>query len=156
MRELQIRNRQRTKRLDTEYLRGIVESLLAEELHLGKYELALEFVSAKKMASLNEQFLAHKGSTDVITFDYREGYGLTETDSELAGEIFISVPDAIEQSREFSTTWQEELIRYAVHGVLHLLGYDDLEPGKRKRMKREENRLVRRVKARFAPSKVGA
>lgn len=140
----------------------MVERLLAEELHLEKYELAIEFVSAKKMASLNEQFLAHKGSTDVITFDYREGYGRLgeerEDDEalELAGEIFISVADAIEQSGQFSTTWQEELIRYAVHGILHLLGHDDLDPEKRKRMKREENRLVRQLTARFEPRKVAA
>jgi rRNA maturation RNase YbeY len=69
--------------------------------------------------------------------------------SELAGEIFISVSDARRQASEFKTRWEEEIVRYIVHGVLHLRGYDDLVSAKRRVMKREENRLVRRMKQRF-------
>ncbi len=157
MRELQLRNRQRTKTLDTDLLRGIVRSLLEEELHLTQYAVAIQFISSTKMAALNEQFLAHEGSTDVITFDYGQDYNETEAARlELAGEIFISVPDAIKQAREFSTKWEEELVRYAVHGILHLLGYDDLVPRKRIQMKREENRLVRRLAKRFSLRRISA
>jgi probable rRNA maturation factor len=151
MRELQLRNRQRKKTLDTDLLRGIVRSLLEEELHLTQYAIAIQFIGSTKMAALNEQFLDHEGSTDVITFDYGQDYNETEAARlELAGEIFISVPDAIKQAREFSTKWEEELVRYAVHGILHLLGYDDLAPRKRIQMKRAENRLVRRLAKRFS------
>jgi probable rRNA maturation factor len=66
------------------------------------------------------------------------------------GEIFICVDDAIKQAKEFKTNWQAETVRYVVHGVLHLLGYDDLKPDLRRKMKREENRLVRRLEKRFA------
>jgi probable rRNA maturation factor len=62
----------------------------------------------------------------------------------------------VKQAREFSTTWQEEVARYIVHGVLHLRGYDDLVPEKRKVMKREENRLVRRLQATFDLSRIAA
>lgn len=155
MKELQLRNRQRDKALRANLLRQIVSALLEEELELDSYELAIHLIPAGKMAQLNEQFLQHKGSTDVITFDYRDGYtAAPETEAvgdmpELSGEIYVSVADAMTQAREFSTTWQEEVVRYAIHGVLHLRGYDDLVPAKRRVMKAEENRLVRRLSKRF-------
>ena len=90
------------------------------------------------MAKVNWDFLRHEGSTDVITFDHGS------TEGRLHGELFISVPEAVGQAEEFGTTWEEELARYVIHGLLHLHGYDDLEPAKRRVMKRHENRLVRK------------
>lgn len=149
MRELQVRNRQRDRALNTDFLREISRTLLEDELGLTAYELGISFVSPKKMAEMNEQYLEHEGSTDVITFNYRGGYDEERARVDVAGEIYISVADAREQAVEFATTWQEELVRYVVHGALHLCGYDDLLPSKRRVMKREENRLVRRLTAKF-------
>lgn len=101
-------------------------------------ELGIHLVSAREMARVNWDFLRHEGSTDVITFDHGS------TPQRLHGELFISVADAVKQAGEFGTAWPEELARYVIHGLLHLHGYDDLEPAKRRVMKREENRLVKR------------
>jgi probable rRNA maturation factor len=68
---------------------------------------------------------------------------------EIHGELFICVDDAILQAKAFKTSWQSEVVRYIVHGVLHLLGHDDLKPALRRKMKREENRLVRLLAKRF-------
>ncbi len=68
----------------------------------------------------------------------------------LHGELFICVDDAVPQAKEFNTSWQSEVVRYIVHGILHLLGHDDLKPDLRRKMKREENRLVRRLARRFS------
>ena len=154
MRELQLRNRQRAQGINIKFLREVTRALIEEELKLRSYELGVLFVAPAKMAEINWEFLQHEGSTDVITFDYREGYE-ERAELDLAGEIYISVADAQKQAEEFSTMWQEELVRYVVHGVLHLRGFDDLEPTKRKIMKREENRWVRRLSARFDLRKVG-
>ena len=154
MRELQLRNRQRAQAINIRFLREVTRALLEDELKLGSYELGIMLVSPVTMAETNWQFLEHEGSTDVITFDYR-GYGSQPEKSDLAGEIHISVTDARQQAREFSTTLEEELVRYVTHGILHLRGFDDLEPTKRKVMKREENRLVRRLKTRFDLRKLG-
>ena len=70
--------------------------------------------------------------------------------AELHGELFICVEVALAQAKQFKTSWQSEVVRYVVHGVLHLLGHDDLQAGRRRRMKREENRLVRRLARRFS------
>jgi probable rRNA maturation factor len=131
-------------------LRRLAEFLLSDLLELRSWDLVVHFVSARSMERINKQFLNHEGSTDVITFDLREGYGEAEfEESDLAGEIFISVDDAIEQAGEFSTEWTEELARYIVHGILHLRGYDDLVPEKRRVMKRKENALVRKLRQKF-------
>ena len=70
----------------------------------------------------------------------------THTDApKLHGEIFVCVDEAVLQARKFGTSWQSEIVRYIVHGVLHLLGFDDSSAGARRKMKREENRLVART-----------
>jgi probable rRNA maturation factor len=142
---LSFRNRQRARALNSLLLRQIVRHLLYEEFELSEYELCFHFVGEKEMAKVNWKFLQHEGSTDVITFDLAEPGSGT-----MVGEIYISVPDAVKQAREFGTTWQEELIRYIIHSLLHLQGHDDLEAAKRRVMKREENRLVKKVAAKFS------
>ena len=67
----------------------------------------------------------------------------------LNGELFICLDDAVKQAREFHTTWQSELTRYVIHGLLHLCGHDDLKPPARHRMKREENRILEAIAKQF-------
>jgi probable rRNA maturation factor len=148
MSELSLRNRQRTRPVDLSLLRRIARALLSELLRLKDYELGLHLVAASEMTRLNKQFLDHLGSTDVITFDYGEETE-SASSSTLHGEVFICIDDAVKQARRFRTTWQSELARYLVHGVLHLLGYDDLQPRARSELKREENRLLRELELRL-------
>ena len=151
---LQLRNRQRDRRLSLPFLRRILRHVLTEQMHVPAAELCFHFVSAPEMARVNWQFLQHEGSTDVITFDYSQPASPSpdarrQTPSPISGEAFICVADAVKQAGEFKTTWQSEVVRYAVHAVLHLRGYDDLQPAKRRVMKREENRLMRELVKRF-------
>ncbi len=131
-----ISNRQRDRKVDTRSLRSLVEQVQAEAGQSA--ELALHLVSARRSAEVNEQFLGHEGPTDIITFD--QGSTLDR----VCGELFICVAEAVRQAREFGTTWDDEVRRYVIHGILHLRGFDDLEPVARRLMKREENRLVKR------------
>jgi probable rRNA maturation factor len=142
---LALLNRQRTKKINTRLLREIVQQVLVE-LKIETVELGISLVGAREMTLLNETFLKHEGSTDIITFDYQEpGTGSQKPELKLHGELFICVDEAILQAKRFRSTWQSEIVRYVVHGILHLLGHDDLKPALRRRMKREENRLVRRL-----------
>ena len=157
MRELQVRNQRCGRAINTKFVREVARVLLEEELTLTRYELGIRFVAPEQMAKINWDYLQHEGSTDVITFDYRDGYfdGAAEFEGlDLAGEIYISAEDAVTQSKEFRTKWQEEIVRYVVHGVLHLRGYDDLEPGKRREMKSEEDRLLKNLGRRIEFAKV--
>ena len=142
---LAILNRQRTKKINPRLLRQIVAAVFAE-LKIQEADLGIVLVGAPEMARVNWQFLQHEGSTDVITFDHSAP---TDARPHLHGELFICVDAAVSQAKEFKTSWQAELVRYVVHGVLHLLGYDDLQPALRRAMKREETRLVRWLARRF-------
>jgi probable rRNA maturation factor len=152
--ELTIRNRQRTRAIDVRLLRRIVSELLGVLLELKKAELGITLVAAPEMTRINWQFLQHEGSTDVITFDHTEAQISRRKSSvareEINGELFICLDDAVAQARRFRTSWPAELVRYIVHGVLHLCGHDDHQVAARRRMKREENRLVRALGAKFA------
>ncbi|HZL79115.1 MAG TPA: rRNA maturation RNase YbeY [Candidatus Limnocylindrales bacterium] len=157
-----IANRQRTKKINARLLKQITAALLAE-LKVQEAELGISLVAAPEMTLVNETFLQHEGSTDVITFDYEKSEVRSQKlEKHLHGELYICVDDAIAQAKSFKTSWQWEVVRYVVHGVLHLLGHDDLQADLRRKMKREENRLVRLLARRFAlaqlscPAKMGA
>ena len=140
-----VRNRQATRKIDPSCLRTILSNLLEDELDHPEYEIGVLLVARPEMAKINETYLHHKGSTDVITFDYGDPVLLNW----LVGDIFICVQEAVNQARTFGTTWQAEVVRYLVHGVLHLCGYDDRAPGQTKRMKQEEDRIVTRLSCQF-------
>jgi probable rRNA maturation factor len=153
---LVIANRQRTQKINPRLLRSIVSALFAE-LKIERAELGIRLVGAREMARVNWQFLQHPGSTDVITFDYLgSDPAPPAAEWQLHGELVICVDDAVAQAREFRTTWPSEVVRYVIHGVLHLRGYDDLQPRLRRRMKREENRLLHRLARRFSLAKLAS
>lgn len=150
-----IANRQRTKPINARLLKQIVAGLFAE-LAITEAELGINLVGAREMTLVNENFLQHEGSTDVITFDHRDpGPQTPNSKLQLHGELFVCVDEAMLQARRFKTSWQSELARYVVHGVLHLLGHDDLEATARRKMKRVENRLVGVLTQRFSLAQIG-
>ena len=87
---LVIANRQRTKRINSRLLKQIVGELFAE-LKITEAELGINLVGTREMTLVNETFLQHEGSTDVITFDHAEKRRI------LHGELFICVDDAVER-----------------------------------------------------------
>lgn len=144
-RSLSIWNCQREVPVELAALRRRTRKLL-ELLRIESHDLGVSIVGAQEMARLNETYLHHGGSTDVITFDYREGEkGAREL--ELHGEIFICADEAVIQASRFHVRLPTELTRYIVHGVLHLRGYDDKRADARREMKREENRLLAALRA---------
>jgi len=143
MKAFRVSNRQKIRPVDAALLRQMGRSLLDDFLSVPDYEIAVCLIGPADMARLNETFLHHAGSTDVITFNYAEKAGSWR------GEIFISIADAAAQAREFDCSWQEEVARYLVHGILHLAGFDDTRPALRRVMKRRENKLLKDLSGRF-------
>jgi len=137
---LSLTNRQRVRSVPLRLLRRVLVELIEQRLALQDFDLSVCLVSSAQIARLNETFLRHAGATDVLAFDYSESGEQT-----LRGEIFVCVEVAVAQARRFRTCWQSELVRYVVHGLLHLRGYDDHRPADRRRMKREEDRLLRQL-----------
>jgi probable rRNA maturation factor len=118
-------------------------NLLKKELNFTIKNLEISFVNSSEIIQLNSKYLHHKYSTDIITFDY------SKPDSFLEGEILISLSDALDNSKKFRTPIKEELIRLVIHGVLHLLGYNDEKISEQKVMKTKENTLLRKYKFLF-------
>jgi probable rRNA maturation factor len=123
----------------------MIRCLLQDFLYVQDFELGVALVGETRIAELNEQWLKHHGPTDVIAFSY----GDDAPEAVLRGDLFVCVPVAVEQANRFRTTWQKEILRYIIHGLLHLRGHDDHDPLKRRTMKREENRLLKELTLRF-------
>jgi len=141
--ELVVTNTQRVRPVPRAAVRRLVAGYLASEGLAA--DLAIHFISARRSALLNRRHLDHEGPTDILTFD------LGSTDRRLHGELFICVAEAVRQAPLFGTCWREELLRYVLHGLLHLQGHDDQDPVGRRAMKRAENRLVARWVRQQAP-----
>src|SRR5262245_33333646 len=140
---LALRNRQRDCPLDLRLLRRILRFALERSFGASDYELCFHFIPTADMAGVNKKFLDHTGPTDVITFGYSVDW------EKFHGEIFICPKVAVAQAREFRTSWQEEVVRYCVHGLLHLRGYNDVGAANRRKMKREEDRIVKELAQQF-------
>lgn len=110
--------------------------------------LQLVILGEAAMTGLNEGFLGHPGSTDVITFDLRGGVACPE-EPPLIGEIYVCVAVAERAAAQYRTTCSRELILYLVHGMLHLAGLDDLEPADAREMRRGEQRVMNALAARY-------
>jgi probable rRNA maturation factor len=150
-----IANRQHARKINTRPLKDITAALLAD-LKVEEAELGISLVTTGEMTLINGTFLQHEGPTDVITFDYSNAEcGARSAELKLHGEIFVCVDEAVEQAVKFKTTWQSEIVRYLVHGVLHLLGYDDRHAPARRRMKREENRRLAGISRKFSLAQIG-
>ena len=87
---------------------------------------------------MNKEYLQHNYFTDIITFD-----NSTEKKT-VEGDIFISVDMVMSNSKKFKTTFQDELHRVMIHGVLHLLGYSDKNPKAQATMRKMEDRWLER------------
>ena len=90
------------------------------------------FCSDGYLLQINKDYLNHNTLTDIITFDYSEGA------KQLEGEIFISIERVKENSSLYNTTFQDELDRVLIHGILHLIGYSDKKPAKKAQMRKKE------------------
>lgn len=145
IRQLAFSNRQKTCKVDLRLLRRVARHLLEEFFKAESYDLGVNLIGSRKSRRLNETYLRHEGPTDIITFNYAE----PDSSVRFHGELFICVDVAVEQARRFRTTWQRELVRYLVHGLLHLDGYDDNTPEARAIMKRVENKWVKMLDQRF-------
>ncbi|HEY6915941.1 MAG TPA: rRNA maturation RNase YbeY [Paludibacter sp.] len=95
-------------------------------------DIAYIFCSDERILEINKQYLNHDYFTDIITFDYSEG-------SLISGDIFISVDTVRSNSEEFGVSFEVELLRIIIHGVLHLSGQDDKTPELRNEMTIKEN-----------------
>jgi probable rRNA maturation factor len=147
-RPVEIANQHPRLRLDRKAVATVIYTLDAHHAALATKastighagELSLVFMTDAALAKLHDDFLDDPSLTDVITF---------EGDAALAsaGEICVSADTAARYAKENGRDFSEELTLYLVHGWLHLAGYDDLAPAKKRVMRRAEARALRLLRA---------
>ena len=98
-------------------------------------EIAYIFVDYEKILEVNRQYLGHDYYTDIITFDYCEG-------DVISGDLFISLDTVRTNAERVGATYEEELHRVIIHGILHLCGINDKGPGEREIMEAAEDKAL--------------
>lgn len=115
------------KRLNNSWLKLVAESEITK---LGNINII--FCSDNYILDVNVKYLGHDYFTDIITFDYCEK-------NILSGDLFISIDTVRDNADFYKTEFKDELNRVIVHGLLHLIGYDDHTPEEQKIMREKEN-----------------
>lgn len=108
----------------------ITEIISKEDCQLG--DLSYVFCSDDFLYDMNKEYLQHDTLTDIITFDYRVG-------NLINGEVYISTDRVKENAQDFGVSFEEELHRVIIHGVLHICGYGDLTEEEEAQMRTKED-----------------
>ena len=118
------------KRATTAWIRSVAASY-------GKRvgDVGYMFVDDEKILEVNRQYLGHDYYTDIITFDYDDG-------DVINGDLVISLDTVASNAEMLGKTYEEELHRVIIHGILHLCGLNDKGPGERELMEAAENRAL--------------
>ena len=98
-------------------------------------DISYIFCSDEKILEVNRQYLQHDYYTDIITFDYCQG-------DRLSGDLFISLDTIRTNAEQFGASYEDELHRVIIHGILHLCGINDKGPGEREVMEAAENKAL--------------
>jgi rRNA maturation RNase YbeY len=123
-------------KLDDEKLFSDWLSIVISSENKREGEINYIFCDDNYLVEINQQYLDHDTLTDIISFDYSIG-------NELHGDVFISVERVIENAQDFKVTFEEELRRVIVHGILHYCGYKDKNKEDEKLMRQKEEEKMK-------------
>ena len=115
------------------FIRWIKNVILEENKELG--EVNYIFCDDKYLLEKNIKYLDHNTLTDIITFNYCEG-------DIISSDIMISIERVMENSSIFENSFSEELNRVMIHGILHLIGYNDKTDGEKEIIRKKEDYYV--------------
>jgi len=123
--------------VDTRVLEALIWNVLtgegAEPVYIG-----VILTDHETVLDLNRTYLQHDYFTDVLSFDLSE----SEDAHAIEGEVYVDLDTALERHEEFGVSFEEEVRRYVIHGVLHLLGYDDATPEEKAAMHALEDKYL--------------
>jgi probable rRNA maturation factor len=111
------------------------------------FSIAVNFVDTDTICRINEEFVGHKGTTDVISFNYTVKGDICPDD--INAELFICTDTAELVAKRLKKKFSDEITLYLVHGILHVSGEDDLTPADRRRMRRLERKVLAELRKSF-------
>lgn len=120
-------------------------SFLLKPLKIANDEIVIHFVSEKRIQKIHQEFFNDPTSTDCISFPI-DPPNPQRTSYSILGEVFICPKVAIQYGCKHRVDPYEETTRYLIHGLLHLLGYDDIRPDERMKMRAKESRCLKKLK----------
>ena len=132
---IECNNRQTTHLVEESRLIQAAKRILADA-QITTGEISLAIVDDPRMHELNRQYLQHDYPTDVLSFILEEDEGF------LDGEVIVSADYAAREAAQFGWSTDDELLLYVIHGLLHLVGYDDLAPAAKREMRTQERHYL--------------
>jgi probable rRNA maturation factor len=134
-------------KVNTDALHRLAIGVLKAEEAAGPLELGVVVTTDDEVHTLNKEYLGHDYNTDVISFgmESEKEFITPEDRPAYLGDVVISYERAAEQGPEYGHTTEQEVATLMVHGLLHLLGYDDIEDEAQERMHRRQDELMRRL-----------
>jgi len=121
----------KNRRDNNEWIKDVIASE-SEKIKFKTGDVNIIFCSDEYLLELNKTYLSHDFYTDIITFD-------NCSDKIISGDLFISIDRVRENSKTYFSSFDEELHRVIIHGVLHLLGYKDKTKAQSKLMREKES-----------------
>ncbi|MBU1122283.1 MAG: rRNA maturation RNase YbeY [Candidatus Omnitrophota bacterium] len=133
--KIEITNKQDIKKINIRRLKGQVSKIL-KVLNVRR-DVSILLCANDFIKKLNKKFFAKGNPTDVISFFLEDvcvpGY---------LGEVIVSVQEAVIKGKEYANSWQKEMVLYIIHGILHLIGYDDQTKKDRLKMEKKQNQVI--------------
>lgn len=136
--KIAIKNFQKKIPVHPKKIKELILGVLSQEDRKNSGQITVCFVGDKKMKVLNLKYLHKNAPTDVLSFDL----SAPEKQGALCADIVVSTDTAAQNAKKFKTTTSYELRLYVIHGLLHLLGYDDRTPREQILMRKKESRYV--------------
>lgn len=121
------------KRVTTNWFKKVINSYKKE---IG--DISIVFCSDEQLLEINKQYLKHSYFTDVITFNYN-------SNDVISGDIYISIDRISENARNFNESFDKELNRVMIHGILHLLGFNDKKSSEKEKMRELEDLHLKEI-----------
>ncbi|MCR9183389.1 MAG: rRNA maturation RNase YbeY [Flavobacteriaceae bacterium] len=115
------------------YFSWITQIIKEEKFILG--DINYVFCDDELLHKINLEYLQHDTLTDIISFDYSVG-------KQLHGEIYISIERIKDNAQKFKVSFENELLRVMIHGILHFMGYKDKSPEEQQQMRQKENEAI--------------
>ena len=137
--KIEITNRQKIKRVNLKTLSKSLEKA-AGLLSIPSKTISLTLVDNAFIVNLNKRYLKKTTPTDVISFDLSD-----PLDPDYLGEIVVSVEEAVKVAKSLKVDWQKEVLLYCLHGILHLIGYDDRSKKKRDLIEKKQKELMEKL-----------
>jgi len=130
-------------KIDEQWLSRLAKRVLVAE-ETGNCDVTLVLVDNTYIRALNRRWLRRNAPTDVLAFSMTMGPDAAYNYGVL-GDVYISLEKAREQAKEYGVSFEEEMARLVVHGVLHLVGYDHKKPTDARRMRSREEAFLRNL-----------